>query len=155
MLELYDRPIQRRRSPGKGLVSSVGNWILGSLLPAVAMMQATSLGNGRYLGGIIPSVRNGPSFWAIFFERIMSPICMIVGDVIANQTAQVRFIEGNHMIEKLTAAAPDPALGNSVLPGTRMACAFRFYATCFQPFDNLGPKFGVSIQDCVLKAMRI
>ena len=44
----------------------------------------------------------------------MSPICMIVGDVIANQAAQVRFIEGNHMIEKLTAAASDPALGNSV-----------------------------------------
>jgi hypothetical protein len=43
---------------------------------------------------------------------------MIVADVIANQSAQVVFIQDDHMVQQFSSAAFDPTLRHTVLPGT-------------------------------------
>ncbi len=42
---------------------------------------------------------------------------MIIGDVIANESAQMGFIQRDDVIENLATATSDPAFGYSILPG--------------------------------------
>ena len=48
----------------------------------------------------------------------MCAILVVVGNVLAEQPFQVTFIEGNDVIQEVTAAAAHPALRDTVLPGT-------------------------------------
>ena len=48
----------------------------------------------------------------------MGAILVVVADVRSKQPLQMRFIDGNHMIEQFAATAADPALGNTILPRT-------------------------------------
>ena len=58
------------------------------------------------------------SLGRVFVERIMNTVLVIVKDVITNQPAQVIFIQDDHMVQQFPAAASDPALRDSILPGT-------------------------------------
>jgi hypothetical protein len=55
---------------------------------------------------------------------------MVVGDVIPNQAAQMRFIQGNDMVEELSATASNPTLRESILPRTRRRQKRRKPARC-------------------------
>ena len=46
---------------------------------------------------------------------------MVIRNIITDQAAQVRFIEDNYMVEKLSAADSDPALRDPILPGASVA----------------------------------
>src|SRR5579862_4325910 len=48
----------------------------------------------------------------------MRTVFVMVGDVLGKQPLQMRLVESNHRVEQLTSAAPNPALGNTILPGT-------------------------------------
>ena len=76
----------------------------------------------------------------------MSSIIVIIGNVIPKQTAQMDFINYNHMVEKLSAATPDPALSNSILPRTLKACPFGADSTRYQKISRVIAKFLVSIE---------
>jgi hypothetical protein len=46
----------------------------------------------------------------------MSAVLVIIADVIAEEPLQMRFFQGNHMIQQIVPAAFHPALGDPVLP---------------------------------------
>ena len=47
----------------------------------------------------------------------MDSVCVIIRDVIQDETAQLNVIEDDQVIEKLSAAASDPAFRDSNLQG--------------------------------------
>jgi hypothetical protein len=48
----------------------------------------------------------------------MGSIIVIVGDVIGKETPQMLLVQNNNVVQQLTAAAANPALRYSILPGT-------------------------------------
>jgi len=47
----------------------------------------------------------------------MRAVFVMVGNVLAEQPLQVAFIDRNNVIQQVTAAAADPTLSDSILPG--------------------------------------
>ena len=60
-------------------------------------------------------------------ESDVGPIVVIVRDVLGEHSLQMALIEHNHVIEKLTATASDPALSHSILPRTSNRGSHRHY----------------------------
>jgi hypothetical protein len=79
----------------------------------------------------------------------MDPVRMIIGDVIADQTTQMSVVEGDHVIEKLSATASDPAFGNPILPRACSACAGVFHAAGCKQLGYLLSKLAVTIKNRV------
>jgi hypothetical protein len=73
-------------------------------------------------------------------------VCVIIRDIIPDQTAQMNVIEDDQVIEKLSATASDPAFRDPILP---RAYVHAFYAVRFQHIGNLPAKLGITIQDRV------
>ena len=51
---------------------------------------------------------------------MVDPVIVIAGDVIANQPAQMLFVQSDDVIEHLAAAASDPPFGDSVGEGRQL-----------------------------------
>jgi hypothetical protein len=81
------------------------------------MMKAAEPGTGdhwrgrRRLGFYLSSI------WRVLIEGIMSPVVVMVVDVIANESPQVWFVQRDDVVENLAAAASHPAFRSPVLPG--------------------------------------
>ena len=56
--------------------------------------------------------------WRFLPESKMRTIFVVVGNVLAEQTFEMAFVDGNNVIQQVTAAAAHPALRDPVLPGT-------------------------------------
>jgi hypothetical protein len=46
----------------------------------------------------------------------VSPVRVIIGNVIPDKTMQMGFVEHDYMIKEFAAAISDPSFGNSILP---------------------------------------
>lgn len=85
---------------------------------AVAMMQATKSSEGLNPASVVRACSGGASFWRVLGQPQMGSVFVVVADVFAHESLQMPFTEHDHMIEQVTAAAPHPALRDSVLPRT-------------------------------------
>ena len=56
--------------------------------------------------------------WRFLPESQMRPIFVVVGNVLAEQAFQMAFVDGNEVIQEVTATAAHPALRDTILPGT-------------------------------------
>ena len=77
----------------------------------------------------------------------MGAVCVIVGDVIREQSLQVARVDWNHVVEQFAAAASHPAFGNAVLLGTakRSSRAGDFHsADCGRDLQTI---LGIRIED--------
>lgn len=52
----------------------------------------------------------------VLHQSEMSAVLVVITDIFGEQSSQVPFLEGNHVIQEIAAAAPYPALGDTVLP---------------------------------------
>jgi hypothetical protein len=50
----------------------------------------------------------------VLIERVVDSVLVIIGDVVPNQTAKMNLIEDNHMVEKLSSTASNPAFRDSI-----------------------------------------
>jgi len=75
----------------------------------------------------------------------MDSILVIIGDVVPHQTAQMNFIEDDHMVEKIAATTLDRAFGNPVLLWTRGACPCGLRAAGGKQIGYLFAKLGIAI----------
>jgi hypothetical protein len=85
----------------------------------------------------------------VLLERVMYPVIVVVGDVIADQPPQMGFVQCNDVVQDLAAAASDPALRNPVLPRCPNTGALRLQAGCLQEGDHSRVEFGVVVKDNV------
>src|ERR1039458_6583557 len=80
-------------------------------------------------------------------ESEMSPVLVVITDVLIQQPSQVPLIENDHVIEQVPPHTANPALGNSVLPRTAECGANRLAAHRLHGRDHIGTELGVPIED--------
>ena len=90
---------------------------LCSCRPSVPVMQAAEASTGNHRRAFRRSTLNRASIWRVLIQRIVNPIFVVVVHVIANEPPQMLFVQCNDMVEDLAAAASDPTLCDSILPG--------------------------------------
>jgi hypothetical protein len=54
----------------------------------------------------------------VLAQAQMSLVLVVVANVLAEESFEVAFIQGNNMIQQISAAALHPALGGAILPRT-------------------------------------
>lgn len=54
----------------------------------------------------------------VFPQPEMGSVLVIITDILSQQPSQVSLIQNNHVIEQVAPYAANPALRNSILPGT-------------------------------------
>ena len=61
---------------------------------------------------------NLPISGCLLLKPEMSPVLVIVADVIGHQALQMALVEHDNVVEQIAAAAGNNAFGDAVLPGT-------------------------------------
>ena len=86
-----------------------------------------------------------------FAQHKMSPVIVVVMDVLVHQAFQMTLIVDDHMIEQVAAATPDPPLRNAVLPRASEAGSFWLNAQGLDGSDDLLIEVRGSIEDQILR----
>jgi len=82
----------------------------------------------------------------------MSPVFVVVTDVLGDEAFQMTMIENDHMIELVSAAVANPALGNAILPGTSEARSFRLGTPRLDGADHLFIEVRGSVENQVFRS---
>ena len=91
----------------------------------VAVMQSAKSRWGHD-GSVGLARRQGAaSSGSLLAKRKMGSVVVIVGDVLPKKLSEVAFVENDDVIEEFASDAPDPALGNAVLPRTSVCSSGR------------------------------
>src|SRR5579864_1508215 len=106
------------------------------------MMETADPREREHLRSVAGLVLNGTPIGSVLAEPVVGSVQMVIANVVPNQTSQVLFVQWNHMVQQLSAAASDPTFRYSVLPG-------RFPAGALGT-QNLCVELSVAIQDHVL-----
>src|SRR5438105_4672120 len=101
------------------------------------MMETADPRDRNYLRSVAWLVFNGTPIGGIFAESLVGSVQMVIANVVPNQPSQVLFVERDHMVQHLAAAASDPTFGHSILPGRLSAGAFWFQTHRAQHPENL------------------
>src|ERR1035437_7407017 len=110
-------------------------------------MQPTE---SRQRDNLVATRRHGcwnPTSGSVLPESEMSPVLVVVTDVLIQQPSQMFLIQHDHMIQEIATYTAHPALGNSVLPRTAECGANRLAAHRLHGRDHIGTELGVPIED--------
>src|ERR1039457_4629999 len=77
----------------------------------------------------------------------MSPVLVVITNVVLQQPSQMFPIQHDHMIQEISTYTANPALGNSVLPRTSECGANRLAAHRLHGRDNIGAELCVPIEE--------
>jgi hypothetical protein len=91
----------------------------------------------------------------ILLQRIMNAVVMVVAHVIPKQPKQMPFIQRDHMVQHLAAAASDPAFRRAVLPRTLHARSFRRQPGGREKTDHFVIELRIVIKDRVSVRRRV
>jgi hypothetical protein len=76
---------------------------------------------------------------------------MVVANILVHEPFQVAFIQHNHMVEQIAAAAADESFCNAVLPGAFERSANGFYAKGFRRSQDLSTENGIAVVDQIAR----
>ena len=113
------------------------------------MVQTTQARTGNHGG-----VRCRPLLdWApvrrILFQGVVNAIFVVVAHVVAHQSAQMRFVQGDDMVQDLAPNTSHPPFGDPVLPGCLDARPFWFQTRRLQKRNHVSIEFRIAVQDHV------
>ena len=77
----------------------------------------------------------------------MATIFVVVVDVQTYETNEMPLAEDHDMLEQLSTTTQDPALGDSVLPGTPIRGTNGIDAECSDELDDAPAEDGVTVED--------
>src|ERR1017187_5140142 len=77
----------------------------------------------------------------------MSPVLVVIADVLIKQPSQMSSIQHDHMIQEISTDTADPALRNSILPGTAECSSHWPGAPHLHGRNNIGAELRVPIED--------
>jgi hypothetical protein len=113
----------------------------------VTMMRTAELGHGYDLatctGILFCRTTGGRSLR----QRKMSPILVVVADVLIHQAFQMAFIENDHMVEQIATAVANPSFGNAVLQRTAEAGLLGLEAEVLYRYDHFFIEMRTAIKD--------
>ena len=72
---------------------------------------------------------------------------MVIADVLFQQPSQMSLVEDDHMVEQVPTHTANPALRNSVLPGTAECGPNRLAAHRLHGRDDISTELRVAIED--------
>ena len=114
------------------------------------MMQAAESWHGYDPATRIVLVMHFTTRRSSFFQREMSPVVVVIADVLVHQAFQMPFVEHDDMVEQITPAVADPTLFNAVLPRTAKAGSLRLDAEALYGLDYVLIEVRATIKDQVL-----
>ncbi len=117
----------------------------GSLV--VAMMQTTEPWRRDNFATRCRTFCWLPTCGSLFVQAEVRSILMIVANVVIHKPLEMALVDHDDMIEQISAAVPDEALGHAVLPGTSNRGADWPYAKTLYGFQNLTMKSVLPIED--------
>ena len=86
---------------------------LRSFAPAISMVKAAEPGTGDHRRGWRRLDFHWPPVRCVLIERIVNPVVVMVVHVIANEPPQMLFVQRDHVVESLAAAAAHPNVPQS------------------------------------------
>jgi hypothetical protein len=111
------------------------------------MMKAAEPGTGdhcrsrRRLAVHLPSIRR------VLIEGIVNPVVVVVVHVIANEPAQMLFVQRDDVVENLAAPTSHPAFRSPVLPWCLNTRSLRPEARRLQESNHIRIEFRVVVED--------
>ena len=109
------------------------------------MVQTTQARNRNYGRVRCRFLLDWPSVWRVLFQGIVNAVFMMVVHVIADDPAQMFFVQRNDMVNDLAPATSNPPLGNAILPRRLDTRALRLQARCLQESNHVRIELRVSI----------
>jgi len=85
-------------------------------------------------------------FRCLFLKSTVRAVVVIVIDVTREQPLQMRFADGNHVVQQLATATADPSFGDPILPGTANRGPHRRDPHGANRDGNFGAVLGVVIE---------
>ena len=85
-------------------------------------------------------------------QREMRPVLVIIADVLVHQTFQMPLVQGNHMVEQITAAVADPTFGKTILPRTSKAGSLGLDAEALHGVDDFFIEVCTAIEDQIARS---
>src|ERR1035441_4538358 len=110
-------------------------------------MQTTESRQGDNLVDTPRRGRCNSTTGSVLPKSEMSPVLVVIRDVLSQQPSQVPLIENDHVIEQVPPHTANPALSNAVLPRTAECGANRLAAHRLHGRDHIGTELGVPIED--------
>jgi hypothetical protein len=83
--------------------------------PVIAVMQPA---HALLANHGTPFQRACPASRRLLVQPEVGSVVVIIGDVLREEALQMSLIQRDHVVEQVTAAASDPTLGDTILPGT-------------------------------------
>ena len=69
------------------------------------------------------SCGSSPTRRRLLAQPEMGPVVMVVAHILRHQAFQMLFIQGDHVVKQISPTTSNPALRNTVLPGTAKGSA--------------------------------
>src|SRR5437762_12466171 len=88
------------------------------------MMETADARERNHPRSVAWIVFSGTPIGSVLAEPIVRAVLMVIANVVPKQSSQVLFVQRNHMVQQLPAAASDPSFSHSVLPGRFAARPF-------------------------------
>jgi len=85
--------------------------------------------------------------WSSLPESQMRPVLMIVADIFGEQSLQMVFVRSDDVIQQITAATPDPAFRDTVLPKAFERRAHRLDLQRPNGCGNLDSVLAIPVED--------
>ena len=112
----------------------------------ITMMQATESGKRLNPASVSRVPRDRAPLGRVLGEPQMGSVLVVVADIFVHESLQMPFIEHDHMVQQVAAAASYPTLGHSVLPRTAKCGANRLSPQVLDRGDHVIPEFCIPIE---------
>jgi len=77
----------------------------------------------------------------------MSPVLVVIADIISQQSSHVSLVQNDHMIEQVPTHTSNPALGNAILPGASKSSSEGLGAILFDGRDDIRGELRIAVED--------
>ena len=113
------------------------------------MMKTAHSRQGQNVARLVRACFNRPSRRCRLLQSDVRAVFVIVGQIITPKPPEMLLVQWDDVIEYFAARAPDPALGDSVLPGASSTGSNGSNATGFQELENIATEFAIPVEQDV------
>ena len=90
-----------------------------------------------------------PPVWRVLFQGVVNAVVVVVVHVIADQPAEMLFVQGIDMVQDFAPNTPHPSFRDPVLPRRLDARPFWFQTSRLQKRNHVSIEFRIAVQDHV------
>ena len=126
-----------------------GRGVLRGRLPGVPMVQTTQARTGFHDRVRCRPFLDRASVRRVFFEGVVNTVIVVVVRVLADQPAEMLFVQGDDMVQDLAPNTPHPSFRDPILPGRLDTRPFWLQTRRLQKGQHLSIEFRIAVQNYV------